>query len=567
MAIKFRKPTWFLTLFSLPFFGVGIGFLFFSIIPTLYLGLTAPNWDKVNATLTSARLEVSHGDSTTYQATASYRYKYQDEIFHSDNVGFSKSNDNVGDWQYSTGRRLERIYNDEKIITAFVNPNSPDVSYLYPEIRWGMIGFKMIFVVVFGGIGGGMFFGSFITLPNPVGRLKENRALARQRAQSDHIYSTARKVFWGLLGIAVFVGAMSSPILFNFSDEWRSGNKAILVALLFPIISLGLFIAALREGLRLLKFGRSPLIMSPYPAGIGGHFGATVQINIPYHSQQRFNVTLSLINTYTSRSGNKSQTHHRTLWHQEGIAYVEYGVNNKTKLRFAFNIPNGMSETSEPSKNYYHWQCDVEADIPRTNFKRSFEVPVLNVKKPVKTQQYLAVDHPAMSKLVDDRISKLHINDRDSEIETWIPRFSYAYNRIGGVFFGGIFVGAGIGVSIGGAPFIFPLLFVPVGSIIMLVCIRNYLTATRTLISNEGIQQYNSFIGIFKKEKKILTNEFGKFSIKDASTWQSSSGTKSYYFAIQANPNNGKSIVVVDKVEGKETAEALVEKFEKLIYN
>ncbi len=171
-----------------------------------------------------------------------------------------------------------------------------------------------------------------------------------------------------------------------------------------------------------------------------------------------------------------------------------------------------------------------------------------------------------MSELVDDRISKINFDDRGSEIESRVPRFSYAYDRLGGILFGGIFVGSGIGVSIAGAPFIFPLLFVPIGSIIMLVSLRNYLTAIRTVVSKKGIFYQSSLIGIWKQEKDMSINNFKEFTIKSASTWQSNSGTARHFFAIQASDNSGKSIVIVDKVEGQETADALVEKFERLIY-
>ncbi len=565
MSIKFRKPTWPLLLSSLPFFSVGIGFLLLSILPTLYLGASVAMWDRVSATLTAANLESYSGDGTTYRATASYRYEYKGKQYSSTQVGFSDGSDNIGDWQYDTGRQLERIYSGEKVVNAYVNPNSPANSYLYPDIRWGLLGFKLIFTVVFGGIGGFMFFASFISRPNSVVELKGGNARATQKSQSDHIYSSARKTFFFLLGIAIFVGAVSSPVLFAIAEEWNSGNKAILIALIFPLASLGLFIAAVKEGLRLLKFGRSPLVMSPYPAGIGGHLGATIQINTPYQSQQRFKVLLNCVHRYTTRSNGKSQTSQQTVWHEEGLAYVERGINNKTKLRFAFNIPAGQPETSKASSSYHYWRIDVAADMPGTKFKRSFEVPVLKVQNPSSTQQYLAVDHSAMAELVDHRISKINADDRGSEIELTVPRFSYTLERLGSMLFGSVFVGAGVGVSIGGAPFIFPLLFVPIGSIIFLITLRNYITAIRVIVNKEGISCRRSFIGILKKEKEISIANLDGFSIKKASTWQSNSGTTRYYFAINANNRYGKHITVVDRVEGKESAEALVKKFDKII--
>ena len=70
----------FLMLFALPFAGVGVGFLLFSIIPSLYEWQQMASWRPVQATVLSAELETHRGDdSTTYQAVARYRYSILDQ--------------------------------------------------------------------------------------------------------------------------------------------------------------------------------------------------------------------------------------------------------------------------------------------------------------------------------------------------------------------------------------------------------------------------------------------------------------------------------------------------------
>ena len=565
MAIKFRKPNWMVTLFSLPFLGVGVGFLFMSIIPTLYLGVTAPQWPQVPATLLSASLDISHGDSTTYRAQASYEYEFQGHLFRSNRVGITKGYDNVGNWHSRIASDLKQRYSAGGATVAYVNPRNPESALLYPDIRWGMIGFKMIFVIIFGGAGGLFFVGSMIDRPSSLARFKKEGQTVKQKAQSSHIYSSARTTFWVLFGITVAVNAISAPILFSFGVEWRDGNKFVLIALIFPLIGMGLLIATIREGYRLKKVGRSPLVLAPFPPGIGGYLGATVRINSDYKSHQRFKVSLSCIYRYTSRSSDgKSKTVEQTRWHEEGIAYIERAQHNKTLLRFNFNIPEGLPETSEGSRRHY-WRVDIEGDLVQSKFKRSFTVPVLSVENPMHTHQYLAVSHPGMIELTLDRIDQLKGDDRGHEYEVQFPRFSYPGERFASFMFGAIFLGSGIGVSIAGAPIIFPIVFVPIGGVVLLHSVIAFLTAHQVMVRSDGIYRRSSFIGLLKKLKHFSVDEIDNISIKKATKWESTSGPKRYFFTVEAKSKLGKKLKLIDRVEGEDSDQALQARYNEIL--
>ena len=66
-------------LIGILFFGVfaavGIGFFLFSATPMISGWLSAKSWESVQAELLEHDLKLSHSDdSTTYRATARYRY-------------------------------------------------------------------------------------------------------------------------------------------------------------------------------------------------------------------------------------------------------------------------------------------------------------------------------------------------------------------------------------------------------------------------------------------------------------------------------------------------------------
>ncbi|MDN3648034.1 DUF3592 domain-containing protein [Reinekea marina] len=560
MALTFKKPSWAVTLFSLPFLGIGVGFLLFSIIPTIYIGVSAPFWDTVPAKLISANLEVSHGDSTTYLATARYQYQFLGQEYISDRVGISSSNDNIGDWQYDKGRELEWLLSKGRNIEAVVNPRKPHQSYLYPEIRWGLVGFKMIFVVVFGGFGALLFVGSIIKKPNTVIVEKSGDDKVIQSAQSKPIYSSARLTLWVYLGMSVVISMLSFPVVFAFQDEWSSGNKLIVLALIFPAISVFCIFATVREAWRLKKIGRSPLIMSPFPAGIGGYLGAKVLFNTDYDSLARYQVSLNCIHKYTTRSGSKSETKEVTRWHEEGFAYIERAQNNKTLLRFNINIPSKLPQTSEGS-DYHFWRLNIERISAGVKIKRSFTVPVHEVENAQPTHQYLAAEHPAMLELSVDRIDQLNAKDNGTEFEVWFPRFSRIGERLASFLFGSVFVGSGYGVHLAGGPFIFPLIFIPIGGLFALHSLVTFLTEFRVMVRAEGVFRRSSLVGVYKKLKSLPVDSIASVDIQKAATWETSGANKRHYYSVQAKPKQGKGILLIDKVEGKESAEMIRDRF------
>ncbi|WP_196159390.1 DUF3592 domain-containing protein [Reinekea sp. G2M2-21] len=567
MAVTFRKPSWPALLFSLPFFGVGLGFLFISVIPTLYLGATVPGWDRIPATLSSVNLSVSHGDSTSYQAQASYYYDVDGQRYQGNQVGFSKGSDNVGRWQQNAYRVLKQAYDSNEPMFAYVHPDEPERVYLFADIRWGLLGFKLIFVVVFGGVGGGLFFSSFLVSSRKQSPLNDGvlDAETTATASSSPIYSSARVIVWSYLGIAVFIAAVSSPILFDFWDEWSSGNKAILIAMVFPVIAVGFFVAFFKEWLKLLKFGRSPLLLSPYPASVGGHLAATVNTNIAYQRGQQVRVIVSCINRYTSRSGGKSRTRETTIWHSEGLAYIERSSQGKTRLRFAFNLPDHVPTTTPSSKNYHFWRVDIDTTVGGTAFKRAFTVPVMRVRGAQPTQQFLADQHPQLNELTESRLALLHIEEQVNQLVITEPRFSYIYERMGGILFGAVFMGSGIGVSMAGAPFIFPLVFCPIGFLFFWISLRNLLTKVVTTATVDGLHQQRSFIGLIRKQQTIAADELSALDINKATGWESSQTAKRHFFTLLAKGRGKQTMKLIERVEGKEAATVLKDKIIKQV--
>ena len=150
------KGRLFMTLFALPFFGVGVWMLL-SVSTTFHDAWRMQGWDPVAAQLAAAGYETHSGDdSDTYEAYAQYSYQYRGQDYYGDRVGLAGGADNIGNYQVDTGNRLSAIRASGQPITVWVNPEAPGQSIIDRSIRWGLIGFKSIFLFVFGGVGLGL---------------------------------------------------------------------------------------------------------------------------------------------------------------------------------------------------------------------------------------------------------------------------------------------------------------------------------------------------------------------------------------------------------------------------
>ncbi len=159
---KEKTGSWVLALFALPFAAGGLGMLLLGVLPTLYDWGRMQGWQPVPATLTSASLNVSRGSkSTTYGVSASYRYQVAGRDYEGKRVAIGGGNDNVGEFQQELGERLEAAHRQGQTVQAWVNPADPSHAVLDRSLRLGLLLFKMVFVVVFGGVGFGMLYGAW----------------------------------------------------------------------------------------------------------------------------------------------------------------------------------------------------------------------------------------------------------------------------------------------------------------------------------------------------------------------------------------------------------------------
>ena len=190
----------FVSLFALPFFSVGVWMLW-SIGSTLSDSWATRDWQPVQATVISGGYETHRGDdSDTYEAYADYRYTFDDQQFHGSRVSLNSGGDNIGSYQEDIGRWLRHAQSNGSPITIYVDPEDPGSAIIDRSVRWGLLGFKSIFLIVFGGVGLGLLIAAWkapIEKDRSLADFAESPWLMNDDWQTATIKSRSRSAMWG----------------------------------------------------------------------------------------------------------------------------------------------------------------------------------------------------------------------------------------------------------------------------------------------------------------------------------------------------------------------------------
>ena len=381
---KRQLSPWFLTLFSLPFLGVGI-FMGWLVYSTYAEAEAMKEWNEVPAVITHAELESHSGDdSTTYECIATYEYEVDGKKYVGDRVAIGSGSDNIGSYQRDKARELKGYFKSKKPFRCYVDPADPNNAVLYRELRTEMLGFYAIFVAAFGTAGLGMFIGSLVMMRK---QRVADTALQRHPGEPWRVkpeWTEGRIRSSGLGGVffmgmfAVIWNAISTPmVLFVILPEIADGNYILVVFLSFPLIGLAVFGAFLYMLLRHFRYGVSVFHMAKVPGILGGPLSGAVMTKVKVSPTEAFEVKLE--NRRVSGNGKHSNT--ITLWKTSRRLRGDLAEDDPTHsaIPVLFAIPFDAEETS--LEEQISWHLTVEAKTPGIDYKAEFEVPVFRTEE------------------------------------------------------------------------------------------------------------------------------------------------------------------------------------------
>ena len=560
MTLKGRLVT---TLFALPFFAVGVWMLW-SISHMFYDAWRANNWQPVQARLEAAGYETHRGDdSTTYEAFARYTYTHYGQTYRGERVSLFSGGDNIGSYQQDLGQRLRRAYDNGEPITVWMNPDDPSESVVDRTIRWGMVGFRSIFLFVFGGIGLGLLIYTWRTpkkKDKSLPQYEQSPWLLNDKWQTGSIRSTAKWTMWFGWGFTAIWWLISAPLPFVIYEEvTEKQNTIALVGLLFPLLGLALLAWTVRRTLEWRVLGATPVVLDPFPGSIGGHVGGTIDLRVPYDANNRFLLTLSNIHVYVSGSGDSRRSREDALWQEELLGHTESGPLG-TRLSFRFDVPEGQVESdAEQSGDSYHmWRLNVQAELPSVTLDRDFNIPVYATA----TESRQLADRQAASARAERdamhtaairkfvRVSNVGVGKTLS-----YPIGQNPWANLAGITVASTFAGAGGWMIIKEEMLLFGGIFAFVGGLIALAALYMLCKSLDVTVEGNTIRSTRRILGVPVRRRELSRSDFRCFDLRESLKTQSGGKHVTYYKVVGIDRNEN-AIVLGEGFRGQSKARA-----------
>jgi hypothetical protein len=557
-----------LMLFGLPFFLVAAGFLVISVIPNLYDGWRMQSWAPTQARLQTARLiESRSSDSTTYRVEARYEYVVAGKKYISDRVAIGSAGDNVGKFQETLGRELESAYRQQRPVRAWYNPEDPQDVVINREIRWGLVGFKLIFVLVFGGAGIGLlYFGFRGKRTNTAPGVQDKPWLGNPDWQDGTIRSGARTgmlVMWAFAGVWNLI---SAPLLFKAPEIWQEQGMIVLLAFVFPVIGLGLLYWAVKLTMEWRRFGLTPLMLDPFPGSIGGDVAGEITVTMAFDPGQVFAVTLSCIYSYVSGSGKNRSRHESVKWQDSGFANAML-TSSGVKLQFRFEVPAGLQETQQQSgSSYYLWRLNLHAELEGVDLDRDFEIPVYATSTRSRRIKMLSTEIRPAGKRPQGAELLLPLMQSGRLTQLHYPVFRKPLRSLMILLFGAIFAGTGIflwqqAASEGFNLYLMSSVFSLVGWLIVIGGFYSALNSLTVTLDGHTLRSRRALLGIVLKDRKIKYADVRSVRHKEGATTQKGKRHEMNYHIVAEYP--GGEVILAENIHSYSDAEKAVDYFEK----
>lgn len=368
-----------LMLFGIPFAAVGIGILGFKVVPDVAEWQAMKAWQPVSAQVLAAGLQEHRGDdSTTYEATGRYRYSYDGRDYESERVALSGGADNLGDFQQQLAAQLQQAQASGETVVAWVNPEQPQEAVISRELRLGQLAFFIVFGLVFAAVGIGVIAAGFFTSGGSTGVVDADQPWrSRKEWASPEIRAGGKGTAIAAWFIAlIWCGISGIATVAGYDEFVNKDNPAALLVLLFDAVGLGLLYWAVHATLSARRFGELVLRLDPHPGSIGGDVGGMIDIPVAHSDQRAVAMTLTCLHVYTRRSGKNSETRRDALWSDTRYFFGEPAIDGKTRVHFAFAVPDGLPVSTAADNDYHQWTLELACDLPGVDLSRSFDIPV-----------------------------------------------------------------------------------------------------------------------------------------------------------------------------------------------
>ena len=543
----------------------GMAFAGYTVVLPLYEVWQMQSWISVEGRILSTDLQVSRGDDgDTYKVVGNYEYEFNGQTYQGSRIGLYSGSDNIGRFHQNKHQELKKLIQSKQPLTVYVNPGDSSKAIIYRDVRPALIAFKLVFAIIFASIG--IVFIYFNARKNKRAQRLENSPdapwLANTKWQGGPIFSGAKFQLYILLFGAVFWNAVCLPGSYLLYPEFVAGEIPKFIVL-FPLIGLFLIYQSYRHLKRWLTIGKTPLFMDPFPGSIGGNVGGYIEINRKYVNSHAYEVRVSCLYSYETGTGKNRSRKERLDWQGLGIASAN-GFNNRTRVKFRFQIPEGLPESDViRGKTYHLWRISMSCHDKRAPLERNFEVPVFATKKMSATNYPLTTESKETEAYTTQSLEEfIDIQRMGRSVSLYMPMGKRTGTARAFAIFG---LGA-IAVCLGIADVTqssVPLWFISIGGVILLLAVYSLGKSIKSTIDSSGITSITCFLGISLGKRTLAKRDFREFSKKV--TFSSSSGHKSTdWYVLEAISNDNKKIKIVERLRGEAEVDKLIDSLKVL---
>jgi hypothetical protein len=315
---------------------------------------------------------------------------------------------------------------------------------------------------------------------------------------------------------------ISAPVVFiSLPEELRKGNHAVLIALLFPIVGIGMIIYALNLTLAWRKFGQSLFEMAAIPAAPGGTLEGQIQVNTKLQPQHGLHLRLSCILRTTTGSGKDRSTSEKILWQDEKWLRPDLPQTdlNATGIPVYFKLPDNQPESTPAKGDGIHWCLEASAKLHGPDFHARFEVPVFKLPEvPELSDDPTARYQMSLDEIRKQIHSKIQVNDLpDGGKEFIFPAARNVGPAAGLTLFWLIWTGIVVLLFWKHAPLLFPLVFGVLDLLIGLWVSDLWFRRSRVVATPESATVQTSWL-VFKKEHNIVVADITGISAQPGMT-------------------------------------------------
>lgn len=375
---------------------------------------------------------------------------------------------------------------------------------------------------------------------------------------SGKIKSAEKKSVFVMLFFVIFWNAISWTALIAFLSEGIKDNAVpfILVSL-FPVIGFFLLVSAIRELLRLKKYGVSTFEMTTIPGIIGDRLEGTVYARLSETPPKGMTIILKCVNRITTGSGKSRSTREHVLWQEQKIidrAYISRGYK-ASAIPVSLSIPIDVEETNTSnSNNMIIWRLEANAETPGIDYKALFDIPVFRTEKTLSLEKE---SQTANIEVTEDELSSYQAPAATSitikSTQTGGTEFYFPPMRnlaCATTLITIFFIGVGIVYVVirNSGALIVPLIFSAMGLVIFVATLNKVAGSSKVTIEGGNVIIRNALLGLGSRKTVPCSD------VLDVTISRGMSSSNKVYYDIALVTHSGRRIPAASMINDRKYA-------------